>query len=339
MYYETLKPIIDFDKYSVGLTKTLSSEIYWKIFKPLLDVLSGMKENAKQTVLVNAFLTRKIHYSEGFVYGKFTAPISKALIDLGGSFNKTKKAFKVDIGKFSPEVRSALAQGSVAESQAIEKLQKSLQALAPSIVVPVLPDLAQETLSSLHEQFKKVTPADLEIPLALHDYKEEQMIRDYTANVNLSINNLAEDTVYKLRQRVEDAVGQGMRAEKLKGILEVEFGVASNRSKFIARQETSIFTAKYRQVRYEDAGINLYQWSTSNDSRVRESHKELNGRIFRFDDPPVEDPLTGNRANPGEPFGCRCKALAVILQPGKKFTKGMDEGNLLETKEHLALHS
>lgn len=340
MRYKILKPIRDYDKYSDGLTKTLSEELYWKIFKPLLETLSGKKENAKQSVLVQAFLSRTIYYRDGFVYGKFSGAISKALRDLSGIFNNTKKAFKIDLVKFPPDIRSAQAQGSMAEQQAIDKLQKNLQELeVNNIIISSLDKDAINTFSGLHEQFKRITPKDLEIPVMMNGAQQEKMIEDYTASVHLSINDLAAETVYKLRQRIEDAVGQGMRAGKLKEILMAEYGIASNRAKFIARQETSLFTAKYREVRYTDAGLDLYQWSTSNDSHVRLDHKELNGRIFRWDDPPISDKATGARNNPGQDYGCRCVALPVILEPGKRFTTGMQTGNLLETEEHTLIHA
>ena len=326
MQYKILKPIRDYDKYSDGLTKTLSAELYWRIFRPLLDVLEMKKENARPSPLIQAFLTRTIYYHEGYIYGKFSGSISKALRDLGATFNHTKKAFKIDLAKFPIDVKSAQAQGSMAEANAIDKLQKSLQELtAGNIVIPALEENAESTLKGLHEQFEKVTPRDLEIPIQLEDYKHEQMIRDYTANITRSIDDLSADTVYKLRQRVEDAVGQGMRAEHLKGILESEYSIAHNRAKFIAQQETRLFTSTYTEIRYTDAGLPEYMWSDSNDKRVRHDHRELNGRIFRWDDPPIVDKATGRRGNPGTDFGCRCRALPVYRIAGK---------NVLEEEEH-----
>ena len=70
--------------------------------------------------------------------------------------------------------------------------------------------------------------------------------------------------------------------------------------------------SKYRQIRYEDVGIRRYMWSTSGDVRVRHDHKELNGKIFYFDNPPITDKATGARNNPGEDFGCRCVAIPVM---------------------------
>ena len=347
MLIHTLKPIRDYDKYSQELSKLLAYDLFLMIYKPLIDLLdqADSRENARPSVLINAFNNRVIHYDGGFVYGKFNASISKALVQLGGKFNNTKKAFKIDLGQFPTEIRASIAKGAVVEQQAIDKMIKKAQELkSDNIVIPGVDGISKGTIADLHKQFEKLTPEDLEIPVDMNETQEEKIHTDYTTNVHLSIKNLSDEAIERLRYRVQDEVGQGTRADKLKNILFAEYGVISNRAKFIARQETSLFVAKYRQVRYEDAGVNQYQWSTSNDERVREDHKDLNGRIFSWDQPPITDKRTGARNNPGEDFGCRCVALPVVKvagvtsdRPKVKYEKAGD--NLLETSEHRAIYN
>lgn len=334
MYLRILKPIYDRDSYSKDMQRILEYQIWISIYKPLIESLTPeVRHNVKPSVLIQAFIERKIYYDNGFVYGVFNSSISKALIKLGGKFNNTKKAFKINLSQFPPEIRDALARGSMVEKEAINKMLKiSREVGNENIVIPGSEDQSKKTLSDLHKQFEKVTPKDLEIPVALHDYKEEQMIKDYTANINRSIEDMSAEMTYRLRQRVEYSVGQGIRASKLKDILITEYGIAANKAKFIARQETSLFTAQYREIRYTDAGLNEYQWSTSSDERVREDHKLLNGMIFSWDNPPITNRATGARNNPGEDWGCRCVALPVIRQAGTG-------KNLLETEEHVLLHT
>jgi SPP1 gp7 family putative phage head morphogenesis protein len=59
-------------------------------------------------------------------------------------------------------------------------------------------------------------------------------------------------------------------------------------------------------------------WSTSHDRRVRDSHKELNGRVFTWDNPPIVDPARGRRAHPGQDYGCRCVAVPVMARQLKE---------------------
>ena len=42
-----------------------------------------------------------------------------------------------------------------------------------------------------------------------------------------------------------------------------------------------------------EEGFEEFKWITNIDGRERELHKELNGKIFRFDDPPIIDERTG----------------------------------------------
>ena len=78
-----------------------------------------------------------------------------------------------------------------------------------------------------------------------------------------------------------------------------------NRSKLIARDQTSKINGDLNQARQTKLGIEEYIWRTSGDERVREDHRENNGKVFRWDDPPP----TGH---PGEDIQCRCVAQAII---------------------------
>lgn len=319
MITKTLQPIRDRDEYSKRLGQLLAYDLYHMIYKPLIDLLtpSAVVHNAKSSVLIKAFAERKIYFSDGFVYGKFNAAISKALKELGASFNKTRSAFKLELTQLPPEIRSSIAQGTTVEKDAIDRVMRKIQELsAANLVIPGVDSIADETLQDLHKQFHKVTPADLEIPVEMNDASREKIKADYISNIDLKIKGWGADAIERVRDRVILEVGAGTRAEKLKDVLFSEFGVTESRVKFIARQETSLFVSKFRQTRYEDAGIDQYRWSTSNDERVRDDHKDLNNRVFSWDNPPIVDKRTGRKANPGEDFGCRCVALPVFKVAG-----------------------
>ena len=76
---------------------------------------------------------------------------------------------------------------------------------------------------------------------------------------------------------------------------------------------------KYKQVRYQSAGVNQYKWKCvvgSPNHPVRPMHAELGkrsdkGELFTWDNPPIVD-SKGDRKNPGQDFGCRCVAIPVV---------------------------
>lgn len=54
-----------------------------------------------------------------------------------------------------------------------------------------------------------------------------------------------------------------------------------------------------------EAGVNWYVWTSRRDPLVRVLHGLLDGRVYRWDDPPVSG-TGGWRGHPGQPANCRC---------------------------------
>lgn len=319
MFLKTLKPIRAKILYSHALARAVEREIYFLIYKPLLDLLTipDVRANSPVDVLVRAFEQGKIYYENGFIYGVFNASISKTITELGGKFNKVKKAFKFDLTRLPAQVKAAMAKGKMAEQESVQKVkQKAIEMSFDNLNVHDINAIAGRTLDDLHEQFKKVTPEDLGVPVEMSEERQEAIKQDYISNVNLRIKDYADGAIERLRYRVVQEVGRGTRADSLKDILKAEYGMSSNHVKFIARQETSLFVARFRQVRYEEAGINQYRWSTSSDERVRPDHRVLDNKIFSWDAPPISNRITGDRNNPGQDYGCRCVALPIVKVAG-----------------------
>ncbi|WP_288074655.1 phage minor head protein [Pseudomonas sp.] len=88
--------------------------------------------------------------------------------------------------------------------------------------------------------------------------------------------------------------------------------VAESRARLIARTEVARTAANLTEARATSVGSVEYIWRTSGDSDVREDHKDLNGKVFRWDTPPVADQHSGSRAHPGTIYNCRCYAEPII---------------------------
>jgi SPP1 gp7 family putative phage head morphogenesis protein len=88
--------------------------------------------------------------------------------------------------------------------------------------------------------------------------------------------------------------------------------VTTSRAILIARTETARTATTLTQARAESIGADSYIWRTSGDSTVRSDHKKLNGKIFQWNNPPVADERSGERAHPGCIWNCRCYAEPII---------------------------
>ena len=79
-----------------------------------------------------------------------------------------------------------------------------------------------------------------------------------------------------------------------------KFGI--NRSRLIARDQISKLNGQLTMMRSQRSGIDEYIWSTSQDERVRPSHREKNNKKRNWNENPI----------PGEEIQCRCVAIPLI---------------------------
>src|SRR5246127_4742833 len=81
-----------------------------------------------------------------------------------------------------------------------------------------------------------------------------------------------------------------------------------NWAKNVALDQTRKCYNGINKGRMEALGVQEYEWLHSGGSNhPREYHRdELDGKIFRFDDPPIIDKRTGERGIPGQLPYCRC---------------------------------
>lgn len=125
------------------------------------------------------------------------------------------------------------------------------------------------------------------------------------ANIDL-ITSIPEQHFAKLREAVEKNLRVGVRFEAVAAEIERIADVTESRAKVIARDQTSKMNGAFNQARQTGLGINKYEWQTSGDERVRDTHADNDGKTFSWDSPP---PITGH---PGDDVLCRCVALPIF---------------------------
>lgn len=174
------------------------------------------------------------------------------------------------------------------------------QDLATSIAL-VTDDFSYENMNRIFKQVFGVNYSRFE-PWITQEVKS-------FVSANVSLIKSIENTYFdKVEGIVIRGAQRGALSKDIASELKNEFGVTDRRAAFIARDQVAKFNGNLTQLRNKQAGINKYEWSTSEDERVRESHQELNGKIFSWDDPPEV-------GNPGEDFQCRCVAISVFEDP------------------------
>lgn len=114
-------------------------------------------------------------------------------------------------------------------------------------------------------------------------------------------------------QRVHDlstrALIEGNRASDISNLIMATGQVTKARANTIARTEVSRASSVFTQARAENLGSEGYIWRTSDDLDVRPSHRAMNGKFVKWDEPPTLDKMTGHA---GCLPNCRCYCEPVI---------------------------
>ena len=314
-----LKPIKDKTEYSRIITRKLDGFFFYTLFEPIIKIVKSIGEihNAKEDALIKALRNGEIQYINGKFYGKFNAEISRILIKMGAKFNKVTKTYNIARSMLSMDVLSAIATGAVLAETVRKQLLDFLDSFNIETYMPDLKKILDvpldEIIEDLDEQQEQSIKEAMKIVPEFSEANREFLKQNYIENVEYSVKNFTEKQVNKLREMVEYNAYYGYsKNNNLIDRIQREFDITRNRAKFIANQETGLLTAKLNEMRLKEVGITHYKWSTSHDERVRDTHKDLDGKIFSFDDPPIVN-KKGDRKNPGEDFGCRCRAIGVVL--------------------------
>jgi SPP1 gp7 family putative phage head morphogenesis protein len=129
---------------------------------------------------------------------------------------------------------------------------------------------------------------------------------------------------------------KGLRPETITAHLRKRIPqLTRSRVALIARTEASKASTALTRARSEDIGIKWYKWSTSHDSRVRQSHRRMEDVLVAWSDPPNPETLIHERNDhgpyhAGDIYNCRCVPLPIVSLdlisfPAKVYHRGRIE--------------
>lgn len=124
------------------------------------------------------------------------------------------------------------------------------------------------------------------------------------------IKSLPLEAGLRAQKLSQEAMMGSRRASEVAEELARTEEVTASRATLIARTEIAKANASLTQARAQYVGATHYIWRTAEDADVRDSHAQMDGKIFRFDDPPYVEG-EGNHG-PGEIYNCRCYAEPII---------------------------
>ena len=181
-----------------------------------------------------------------------------------------------------------------------------LQRVAADAVNRVLRLEAVRHTDTFMATAKRALGIDLRSVIQQEDL-EEYLREAAGRNTNL-ITGLADDTLKRIQQAVYDNSIAGNSVATLRKALADGFGIADRRAKLIARDQIAKLNSELNRKRQMQAGVTSYTWTTSHDERVRERHRKLDGKVYKWGE------ATGAEQGlpPGQPVACRCLARGIV---------------------------
>ena len=313
-----LKPLILKDNYWKRIDRSIFLSIKRLIYDNLkrdVDTEISLEIKNLLSALIDPILNGTLRYANGFFFGQFSASISKELISIGAKYNKSNKAWRLSKEELPPDIVSALTIRDTKDKKLNDQAIESLDKMDSNDIKPdVIQGIIDDVLGQFDNDFLKTLPKKIEsiaIPFEMSEFQKEKISEAWANNLNLSIKDFTDEQILSLRKKVMENTEKGMRAENLEDFIVESFNVSRRKAKFLASHETSLLLSEYRETRYIELGLERYKWSTSNDTKVRDTHRKLNGKIFFFKHPPVVN-KKGDRKNPGKDFRCRCIPMVIV---------------------------
>lgn len=308
-----------------ALETKLEKDLFWILFQPLVSVLKEMDpsrsdlkkfdrmQNTAEDALRTALQTGSLQYSDGQFTGAISATISLALRQLGARRDRRTGNYALDPTKAPAWLRAETSLFQEKARQAHEKLKKILDMMADTSdeLTDKLEFVGLEPWAQAEKNWRQ---AALKVGLhpELRAPAQKKLAEEYNRNLKLKVKEFSKKAILDLRDDVEENAQAGLRFSTLIDRLERRHEITRTKAKFLARQETALYMSKFRKAQFGEMGITHYRWMVTHDDKLRDAHKDLHNRIFRYDDPPIVDPHTGRRANPGEDFNCRCVDQPIV---------------------------
>lgn len=284
----------------------------WSKWKPTLDKKVKGKIKKDETISKNLLIDRGILY-------------------WSGSMMKVKRPTSARVSKWLKDngfdIRDSVVYGGLNGAE-INKAQKIKQDSYNSML-----GFMQWVSSGNARDIVDKIDIDREVRFLTDKIKEEIVSSIGFESAKKIIDDeigwsrLEEELKAKIKQGVGSSGAFEVERFKNEGIRLLDNGSTEELENWFSKRYTGSVVEKRVDIRIESeakeeevialqgylpqAGYGRYIWTTRRDDRVRPDHARLEGRICRWDDPPLADSRLGIYAHPSQTWNCRCSASPI----------------------------
>lgn len=242
---------------------------------------------------------------------------------------KNKRQNPVKTKKIESEYYSSLSKISNYVGHVIESMIKGLpiEDIPRSLIMDMMRKYSENLIPwSIKTATDFVNRINIQDVKAFKEYSNEisNELKKEIENIELSgkfkidlimeqvelIKSIPIDAAVRVNDLCIKALEDGTRSKEIMEELLRTTKVSKSKARLIVRTETARTSSRFTQYRAEKLGITHYIWTTSHDSDVRSSHREMDGKVIAFNDPPSFP--DGHRYHAGEFCNCRCWKKLII---------------------------
>lgn len=233
-------------------------------------------------------------------------------------YSKLLRSIAQQAGQFITQLYAAGREDAVEET--LRNYANILEPWAKAVSESMLADIAQKDEQAWLRHSKRMAgamkaelkTAPMGTIVAELRTRQVELITSIPIEAAKRAQNLAFEAATQTSARAKEISKQIMASEE----------VTESRALLIARTEIARSHAIIQEARATWIGSESYIWQTARDRQVRRDHAELQGQVFKWDDPPIADKRDAVKAHPGCVYNCRCFAEPILpakYQPKNKY--------------------
>jgi SPP1 gp7 family putative phage head morphogenesis protein len=214
-----------------------------------------------------------------------------------------------------PDTSSAMdAAPGEREFEALRaKWGQRFETLARTWARRLVTDVTAQSTAQMANGLKDVATL-FEIESTLQTPRMRSLVEAATeASVGL-ITRIPQRFLGDVQTQVMSAITTGSGLDKLVPYLTKRYKGDARHAHLTALDQIRKVSESVNATRMQSLGVEEYVWIATGGERYPRKlhHERLNGKTFRYDDPPIIQSKPEVRGKPGDLIGCRCRARPVL---------------------------
>ncbi len=315
---ETLKPVVVSDYYIAQISNGLKRYFRKYIFDEIFLILEDNTIYNTNDEIVNAINSGHLYYEYGAFRtdNRYPNAVSASLENLGAKFKNG--AYYIERGKLPINIEQALSVKAAKDAAKLSLLDSFLLGLPQKLAKISLKDFISTAVEKTFKKLNKdITEAAKEkkvptIGFTPSEKQDKKITHDYVDNMEYWVKKWEAKNISKMREDVAKIVTDGARIPTIQKYFETRWGIAENKAKFLAVNESHLAGSVIQATRYQDMGFTHFKWGRSSSREKRKLHEEYYGKTFAYSDPPIIDEKLGQKGLPRQIWNCKCHIMPVL---------------------------